>query len=100
MGAGDRDPPDRAPYDLDDVIARLHRHRQRATYGAIAHLVRRPPYFLMQGRSRSHVNSWVVSRATGRPTHYLPLDEHPALLARAVVLSTPESLAAWLETHP
>jgi hypothetical protein len=86
-------------YDLDDVIARLHRHRQRATYGAIGLLLRRPPYFLMQGRSRSHINSWVVSKATGRPTRYEPLDEHPELLTHDAVLDTPEALAAWLRAH-
>ena len=100
MRAGEQDERARAPYDLDDIIARLHRHRQRATYGAIAQLVRRPSYFLMQGRSRSHVNSWVVSKATGRPTRYLPIDEHPELLTRDVVLTTAESLAAWLDAHP
>ena len=100
MGTGDQEPADRPPYDLDDVIARLHRHRQRATYGAIARLVRRPSYFLMQGRSRSHINSWVVSKATGRPTRYLPIDEHPELLSRDEVLTTPESLVGWLDVHP
>lgn len=35
---------------LDEIIDLLNRHKQRATYGAVAAVVDRPPSFLMAGR--------------------------------------------------
>ena len=84
-------------WTLDDVLDLLDRHRQRATYGAVGEVVRRPPLFLMSGRPRDFRHSWVVSKATGLPTNYGPEDQHPELRSRDEVLSSGEELAHWLE---
>jgi hypothetical protein len=85
-------------WTLDEVLDRLERHRQRATYGAVGQLVGRPPLYLMQGRDRSHRNSWIVAKATGLPTGYEEDDMHPALRERPEVLRSGEELEFWLRT--
>lgn len=88
---------------LRDIIARLERHRQAATYAAVAGVVRANPRTVMRGEDRSHRNSWVVSKQTQRPTNYGPNDYHPDLLSAiedAGVLDTAERLENWLALHP
>jgi hypothetical protein len=86
-------------HQLDDIISVLNTHRQRATYSAVAKLVGKPPRGLMQGRAREPGNSWIVSKATGRPSGYPDSDVHPELTANEHILRTGEELAAWLATH-
>jgi hypothetical protein len=87
----------------DDVIERLERHRQAATYSAVAGVVGASHRSVMAGCDRSSRNSWVVNKQTRRPTGYGPQHLHPDLAwsveARGV-LSTAEELADWLTTHP
>ncbi len=86
--------------DIDDVIARLERHRQRATYAAVAGVVGRHYRNVMHDRTKSFRNSWVVSKTTRLPTGYGPQDFHPELLASENgVIETPEELRAWLAEH-
>ena len=84
-------------WTLDEVLDLLDRHRQRATYGAVGEVVRRPPFYLMGGRPRDFRHSWVVSKSTGLPTGYGPEHMHPELRSRAEVLSTGDELAHWLD---
>ena len=87
--------------DLDDVISRLDRYRQRATYAAVAGVVGLHYRNVMDSRTRSHLNSWVVSKRTGLPTNYGPQDFHPELLTNPNgVIETPKALKKWLAEHP
>src|SRR4051794_13058699 len=54
--------------DLDDILERLERHHQRATFGAVAGLLGREPLTLFDGYPRTPRTSWVVSKSTGLPT--------------------------------
>lgn len=87
---------------LRDITARLERHRQAATYAAVAGVVGRTPRRVMATETKSFRNSWVVSKTTRRPTGYGPDDYHPELLfgiAENGVIDSADALAAWLETH-
>ena len=83
-------------HNLDDIIAALNQHQQRATYSAVAAVVGQTPRLLMRGKPREAANSWIVSKTTGRPTGYADTDVHPQLTANAAVLRTREELTAWL----
>lgn len=98
-------------WTLDEVVALLNEHRQRATYGAIAGVIgasttRR----LMKGRTGAHENSWVVAKRTNRkagsrrgwPTGYLESDLHPDCLHQIRtcpddILDEVDDLRKWLE---
>jgi hypothetical protein len=82
---------------LDEILDVLERTHQRATYGAVAALLGRPPRTLMQGRERDARHSWVVSRATGEPTGYEPDLVHSALKEHDQILGTKEELTRWLD---
>lgn len=87
---------------LADVIERLERHRQAATYSAVAGVVGASHRSVMAGCDRSFRNSWVVNKQTRRPTGYAPQHLHPELIWSIEahgILSTPEELADWLATH-
>ena len=81
---------------LTDVLLALETARQRATYGAVAGHLGAVPYFLMSGRPRDPLHSWVVAARTGLPTGYSPDETHADLLASARVLATADDLAAFL----
>lgn len=85
-----------ASYTIDSIVDQLDRFRQRATYGAVAALVNRSPRNLMDNRSRSQRDSWVVSRQSGMPTGYEPEQLHPEITSRETILSTREALESWL----
>ena len=81
---------------MDQILDALHHNHQRATYGAVAALLGKPPRTLMQGRERDQRHSWVVSRKNGEPTGYHPELVHPALREKERVIDTKEDLARWL----
>lgn len=83
-------------HTLDTIIDTLDRNRQRATYGAVAGLLRTTPRKVMTGRPRDPRHSWVVSRSTGQPTKYPPEQVHPELETNPKVIITHEELAGWL----
>jgi len=85
-------------FTMDQILDALDRRHQRATYGAVAAVLDRPPRTLMQGRERDQRHSWVVSRANGEPTGYQPAQLHPALRERAEVLDNKEALTQWLKS--
>ena len=82
--------------DLDAILAALNHHQQRATYSAVAALLGQMPRLLMHGRPRAQENSWIVSKATGRPTGYGDGEIHPQLTTIGTVLTTREDLQSWL----
>jgi hypothetical protein len=83
-------------FDLDQILAALNQHHQRATYSAVAGLLDQSPRLLMRARPREQANSWIVSKATGQPTGYAAADVHPNLLSNDAVLQTRDELADWL----
>jgi hypothetical protein len=50
----------------------------------------------MVGRDRSQRSSWIVNRSTGKPTGYSDEQTHPSIEERSSILSSPETLRAWL----
>lgn len=84
---------------LDTLLVALDRHHQRATYAAVGGLIGLPAQSVMQGRAKSTLNSWVVSKDRSLPTGYLTGDCHPRLTASAHVIQTAAELQAWLDTH-
>ena len=86
-------------HDIGRIVEVLERHRQRATYGAVAGLLGLSPRSLMHGQDKKPRNSWVVSSATKRPSGYTEEQVHPQLQAHPNVLSTSAALAAWLKNH-
>jgi alkylated DNA nucleotide flippase Atl1 len=83
-------------YSVPTICETLERHRQRATYGAVADLVGKPAQSVMQPFQRSRRYSWVVNSETGLPSKYHDLQKHPQLLERDRILSSGDELAAWL----
>ncbi len=86
-----------AVHSIDSIVGELDHFHQRATYGAVAVLLKRAPRNLMQGRSRSVRDSWIVSGGTGLPTGYEETNMDPELKSRETILRSADELAAWLE---
>jgi hypothetical protein len=86
-----------AAHSIDSIVDELDRFHQRATYGAVASLLKRAPRNLMQGRSRTARDSWIVSGGTGLPTGYEPEQMDPDIRSREMILRSAEDLGAWLE---
>lgn len=82
--------------DLTHVLLTLERAKRRATYGAVAGHLGATPRFLMNGRPRDPLHSWVVSKATGHPTGYAEANSHADLFAHDRVIETPGELATLL----
>ena len=102
----------RNEWTLDLIVAVLNEHHQRASYGAVAGVLKRLPIQLMQGRPHSRRDSWVVASSTcrkagrrlGRPTHYSDREIHPVCLQqigrmRGKFLRTKKELRQWLGEH-
>ena len=84
---------------IDNIVDQLDHFRQRATYGAVAAVVNRSPRNLMDKRTRSPRDSWVVSRKDGMPSKYPPEQVHPEIKTRESILATGAELESWL-TNP
>lgn len=84
---------------LKHTLETLHRHHQRATYGALAEVIGRTPQTVLQGCPRNWLHSWVVNQQTGEPTAYPSALIHPALREHPQILRTGAALAAWLDCH-
>lgn len=85
-----------ASHTIDSIVDQLDRFRQRATYGAIAAVVNRSPRNLMDKRTRSPRDSWVVSRKDGMPSKYPSEQIHPEIQTRETILTTGAALETWL----
>lgn len=53
-------------WTLDEIVKLLKKHRQRATYGAVAGVLKKSAQGLMKGRQRCYQDSWVVAQTTHR----------------------------------
>jgi hypothetical protein len=65
----------------------------------VAGLLDQSPRLLMRSRPREQANSWIVSKATGKPTGYLDTDIHPELMANEMIIDTRDQLATWLRSR-
>lgn len=96
---------------LDEMVALLNEHRQRATYGAVAGVVGAgAARGVMQGRTMSREDSWVVAKATdrksgarrGSPTGYPDDQIHPERLQQIKAdpghfIDDADDLQRWVE---
>jgi hypothetical protein len=85
-----------ASHSIESITELLDRFHQRATYGAVAGVLKRGPRNLMTGRSRSQRDSWIVSSTDGMPTGYASDQIHPEIKERETILRSSEELAVWL----
>jgi alkylated DNA nucleotide flippase Atl1 len=85
---------------LTEVILKLNRYCQRATYGAIGEIVGLPARSVMNDQPKSQLNSWVVTKRIGLPTGYRKSECHPNLERCAEIISSAKILATWLRNHP
>ena len=86
--------------NLDEIVERLYKYGQRASYGAVGEMVGRPARSVMSGRPKTPRNSWVVSKTTGEPSGYLPSERDPRLGLSRSTLTTLDGLVRWLREHP
>lgn len=82
--------------DLDAILDQLNLRRQRATYGAIGEVVRRPPFYLMAGGPRDARHSWIVNQESGMPSGYEKDQLHPDLESRSDIIRSGDQLRHWL----
>ena len=71
----------------------------RATYGAVAERIGAVPMFLMSGRPRDPLHSWVVNKESEMPSKYAEDQMHPDLLSNSSVIQTADELAAYLKNR-
>ena len=79
---------------LTPILYALQDARRRATYGAVAGAVGVPAMFVMRGRPRDPLHSWVVNARTGRPTGYTDDQTHADLLAHDAVIRDADAVRA------
>lgn len=87
---------DLADDPLTTLLHRLQDGRQRATYGAVAGVLGAVPMFVMSGRPRNALHSWVVNARTGQPSKYEPDEIHAELETHDGVLTSEDELRDWL----
>lgn len=85
--------------NLDKIIRCLKKHRQRATYAAVAGLVGSNAQSVMRNREVSELNSWVVSKRRGKPTGYPSSHVDKHLEDKPHVISEREELERWMEEY-
>ena len=84
---------------LHEILERLERHRQRATFGALAGALGCEPLALLDGYPPTPRTSWAVNRSTGMPTNHHPDEIHPDLFQKVRVISKAEDIQEWLATR-
>lgn len=88
------------PQTLDEMCERLERHRQRATYGAVADLLGLNPQSMFIGYPFTPRYSWVVAKENGIPSKYDVSQMHPDLFSNPSYITTAVDLQQWLDSHP
>lgn len=85
-------------HSFDSILDALATQRQRATYSAVAGVIKTAPRALMVGRPRDPRHSWIVSKQTGQPTGYPAGQVDPDLTVNPAVLTSADDLEQWLES--
>src|SRR6476620_7797811 len=99
-------------WSLNEIVRLLNTHHQRASYGAVAGVLRIIPRGLMAGRSASHQYSWIVAKSDSRkngsrrgwPTGYTTAEIHPECLRQIQTnpdnfIEDEQDLEHWLKVH-
>ena len=90
---------------IDDIVACLHQHGQRVTYGGLTRALgygdgaAQSVGNVMARRQKNHENSWVVAASTGRPTGYMSAQIDPRLPMSGTAIASPTMVLAWLAAH-
>lgn len=80
------------------ILDCLNRERIRCTYGAVADIIGGAARGVGQRlEAKDPRNSWIVNKATGKPTGYLDSQEHPDLHRSRHIITTGEELRELLE---
>jgi len=74
------------------ILEILEDNTQRATYGAVAEVVRKNPRNVMSHLPRTPRNSWVVAKANRLPSGYFPHEMHPQLFSKSYVITDGDEL--------
>ncbi len=83
---------------LENILEKLEKHHQRATYGAVARLLGTGPNILMSGRPKGPRYSWVVNKETAEPTGYTEEQKHKNLRERGNIIRSSQDLEPWLRS--
>ena len=86
--------------NLSSLLANLHKHGQRATYGAVAGVVGGAPRSVMHGQVKAPENCWVVAKKNGKPTGYSLEEYDSRLLSSPKPIEKQQDLIEWLRNHP
>jgi hypothetical protein len=74
---------------LSEILQFLNHEQVRATYGAVAEMLGVIPRSMGARLGPRHAEaSWIVSAATGLPTHYGKHEVHPALLRKREIITS------------
>ncbi len=86
-----------AAVSLEDILRFLNEEQVRATYGAVAEVLRVFPISMgaRLGPRRPEA-SWIVNAFNGLPTDYSEDEWHPALLSQGEVIASGRVLALRL----
>jgi predicted RNase H-like nuclease len=96
-----------AGWTLPSIVAQLDKHRQRASYGAVAGLLGVLPRGLMNGRPKRPEYSWVVASTgskRGWPTGYTEHQIHVECIRQirrgaGDIIDGPDRLRLWLSAR-
>ena len=82
------------------ILDCLSRERIRCTYGAVAALIGGTARGVgRQLEAKDPRNSWIVNKATGKPTGYLDSQKHPDLERTDHIISTEQELRELLKRY-
>jgi hypothetical protein len=87
-------------YTLTQILDRLDKHRQRATYGAVGALIGVQPWIIFDGLPWTSRTEWVVNKDTGLPSKKSRDQLNKDLFVHKDILNTKEDLLDWLHLHP
>lgn len=85
-------------FSFDQIVDALVRAKRRATYGAVAGVLGRPPRSLMVGKPKDARHSWIVSSASGLPTGYEADHIAPGLASSPEPIADARELVKFLRS--
>lgn len=87
-------------YTFKEIVLKLSRWQQRATYGAVAELLHASAHWVPEWIPKpDQDNCFIVNARTGEPTGYPADAVHSQLKKYPRILRTGAELLAWLQTH-
>lgn len=90
----------REEVSLIRVIEALNKYKVRATYSAVAQAIGSTPLAVgAELGEREPSNSWIVGSRTGLPNGYSPLQCHPELRSKIMIIRTGEGIRELLRRN-